>query len=248
MSTDYHDLPQDPPNDDVLAGEYVLGVLDAEARRAFAARLARDPALAREVAAWQQRLAPLLDQIEPVVPPLGLWHRIRTHVGLSQAPSAAAPLPVWERLNFWRGVSVAGFAATAASLLALVATQRPPHGHEHMVPHPITMVASMTQADGARVFMTAVDADACTLLLMPMPDAKVPAGKVPELWLLASNGPPHSLGVSDSVHTQAFVIPVALRAGLKPDTKLAVSIEPHGGSPTGAPTGDVIAAGSLITL
>jgi len=63
------------------------------------------------------------------------------------------------------------------------------------------MVASMAPADGARVFMTAVDADGCTLLLMPMPDAKVPAGKVPELWLLASNGAPHSLGVSDNVHT-----------------------------------------------
>ena len=248
MSTDYHDMPQDPPGDDIIAGEYVLGVLDADARRAFAVRIARDPALAREVVAWQQRLAPLLDQIEPVTPPLGLWHRIRTHVGLSPSQSAASSVPLWERLNFWRGFSLAGLAATVASLSALMLAQRPPAEHEHLVPHPITMVASMAQADGARVFMTAVDADGCTVLLMPMPDVKVPAGKVPELWLLASNGTPHSLGVSDSVHTQAFTIPAALRAGLKPDTKMAVSIEPPGGSPTGSPTGDVIASGPLITL
>ena len=40
-STDHHDPLQEPPGDDVLAGEYVLGVLDADSHRAFAARLRR---------------------------------------------------------------------------------------------------------------------------------------------------------------------------------------------------------------
>jgi quercetin dioxygenase-like cupin family protein len=56
---------------DLLAGEYVLGTLRGDARRRFAERLARDPALARLVAAWERRLAPLAESVPPAPPPAG---------------------------------------------------------------------------------------------------------------------------------------------------------------------------------
>ena len=252
---DHSGLPEDPrqepPGDDVLAGEYVLGVLDAETHRAVAARLPREPALAREVAAWERQLAPMLDAIEPVAPPLGLWPRIRAHVGLAPAPASGRAdsgldVPLWQRLGFWRGFSAAGLAATAASLVALLVLRQPYPQYPH-APHPITMLTTIAQADGSPAFVAAVDADACTMLVMPM-DAHVPEGKVPELWAIAGDGVPRSLGVRGMQHADAITVPVDLRAGILAAATLAVSIEPVGGSPTGAPTGEVIAKGALAKL
>ncbi len=64
------DLPARPAvddgNEDMLAAEYVLGVLDADARRRAELLLREHPGFARAVAAWQERLGPLADTIEPV--------------------------------------------------------------------------------------------------------------------------------------------------------------------------------------
>lgn len=251
MGADHHDpLPhdprQEPPGDSVLAGEYVLGVLDADTRRAFAARMPREPALLREVAEWERWLAPMLEQVEAVAPPLGLWPRIRAHVGLAPAPGSAGRLPLWERLSFWRGFSAAAFVATAASIAAVLVLRAPAPQYPH-APHPISMLTTIAHSDGSAAFVAAVDADACTLLVMPM-DAKVPKGKVPELWMIASDGVPRSLGVRGLVHADAVSVPTSLRNGLLAAATLAVSLEPVGGSPTGAPTGAVVAQGALAKL
>lgn len=240
------DPRQEPPDDSVLAGEYVLGVLDPGTRHAFAGRVPREPALAREVAAWERRLAPMLEEVEAVAPPLGLWPRIRAHVGLSPAPSSSGGVPLWERLSFWRGFSAAALVAIAASLAAVLVLRPPVPQYPH-APHPITMLTTIAHPDGSAAFVAAVDADACTLLVMPM-DAKVPTGKVPELWVIAGDGVPRSLGVRGLVHADAVPVPSNLRNGLLAAATLAVSLEPVGGSPTGAPTGAVIAQGALAKL
>ncbi len=61
---------------EALAGEYVLGTLDGEARTAFAERLKRDPALQEKVEAWHRKLEALDPVGETVDPPTGLWDRI----------------------------------------------------------------------------------------------------------------------------------------------------------------------------
>ena len=66
-SVDKEMMPED--GDDLLAAEYVLGVLDVSARRAAEARVADDRAFARMVADWQNRLSPLDDEYATVTPP-----------------------------------------------------------------------------------------------------------------------------------------------------------------------------------
>ena len=46
-----------------LAAEYVLGVQDAAARARSTERLRNDTAFQVEVAAWEERLAPFLDEV-----------------------------------------------------------------------------------------------------------------------------------------------------------------------------------------
>ena len=69
-----------------------------------------------------------------------------------------------------------------------------------------------------------------------------PQGQVQELWIIAPDAAPVSLGLlGDAPLTVDY-----------PDTPtgwtLAVSLEPAGGSPTGAPTGPVLAAGTITDL
>ncbi|HLQ20108.1 MAG TPA: anti-sigma factor, partial [Tabrizicola sp.] len=60
------------------------------------------------------------------------------------------------------------------------------------------------------------------------------AGQVHELWVIAPGAAPVSLGLlQDRPLTVTYPVPPA-------GFVLAVSIEPEGGSPTGAPTGPVI--------
>ena len=76
--------------------------------------------------------------------------------------------------------------------------------------------------------------------------AEQPAGKSYELWLVSDRFPaPRSLGL---VGADEFSRPAL--AGYDPATisgaTYAVSLEPEGGSPTGAPTGPVLWGGKLI--
>jgi len=67
------------------------------------------------------------------------------------------------------------------------------------------------------------------------------AGRSLELWALPASGAPRSLGLISARDAS-----VVQRGRVSKDvTGLAVSLEPAGGSPTGAPTGPVLFVGEL---
>ena len=71
---------------------------------------------------------------------------------------------------------------------------------------------------------------------------------MPELWLIPADGKPRALGLLADDRGVTIAIHTALMAHIVRDAVLAVSLEPPGGSPTGQPTGPVIATGKLTTL
>ena len=77
--------PEIPEELHILAGEYVLGALDAAEMRAVRGRARTDAALAAAIAAWERRLAPLAGVVAPQAPPPALWDRLD-----ALAPPAAA--------------------------------------------------------------------------------------------------------------------------------------------------------------
>jgi len=222
------------PDDDLLAAEYVLGVLAAPDRGAAARRIERDHAFAASVAGWEARLAPWTDEIAPVVPPAAVWDRIAGSLPAQKAPASS----VWENLAFWRGLTVATGALAAASIAALVyfgtAESKSP------------LIASLDGA-GRHVFVATVDPRRATVLVVPASFSPEP-GRVPELWLIAPGGKPRSLGLLNAEKPVTLVVPAGLLPRANTQAVLAVSIEPPGGSPTGAPTGPVIAQGKLTNL
>jgi anti-sigma-K factor RskA len=107
-------------NDSTLAAaEYVLGVWSAQERRDFELRLPQDPALAREVEVWEERLGGLASEVRPVVPPPGVWGRIEAIVA-AHGDSASRRPSLWQSLAFWRWAAMASATVAAASILGLI--------------------------------------------------------------------------------------------------------------------------------
>ena len=230
------DIAATPPEPGSLAAEYVLGVLDAPRRRELESRIARDRAFAREVAEWQNRLAPLVAEIAPVDPPLYVWPRVRNAVFGVERRSR------FDDVSFWRWLTAgAGAVAAAALVFAFVATRTP--APTVLAP----LVAAINLDDGKPAFVATIDLARGTMIVMPIA-AVIPAEKVPELWLIPPGDTPHSLGVVDVAHPVSVTIPAALRNAITLQAAVAISIEPRGGSPTGQPTGPVIAKGGIASL
>lgn len=259
MSTQLpRDLPEIPDSDELLAAEYVLGLLDAGQRRQLQTRIAGDAAFAAQVAAWETRFAPWLDDVAPAGVPANAWPRIRAALWQHELPQRAVPVvdtrpSLWSRLSFWRGLAGGGFAVAAASLAALFVTmqQLPPAPTATPVvvatsKPAMPMVVSLRRDDGSMAYSATVDAQTGVITLMPV---SMPKGKgVPELWMIDSGGTPHSLGLLAVDHGMHIVMPRQFMPETVPNAVFAVSMEPEGGSPTGLPTGPVVAKGNLIRL
>ncbi len=214
---------------DLLAAEYVLGSLEGEERRDAEQLLAADPAFARSVAAWQQRLTPLAAHVAPVAPPAELWRRIEH--GIAPAAATADILPFRRRVRFWQSAT-AGALAIAASLAAFMLLHQP---------EPPRVAVLSPLAGGAPVLLATAERGG-GLVVQPTAPITVPTDRDLELWALPQGETrPRSLGVlPPSGRT--------LVAQLAPNTQLLVSLEPKGGSPTGQPTGPVLYGGWLTTV
>ncbi len=252
MNTNASDMFREPPEGALTAAEYVLGVLDAASRRAAQLRLAREPTFASDVAAWQSRLAPLIEEIVPVPAPLSLWPRIATAAGIQNRATPATRAPqsddgsFLQSLRFWRWLSAGAFTAAAASLAALFFAAHAPQPIP--VPQPgQELVATMAQDDGKALFVATIDPQSGKLVVLPI-SVVIPAGRVAELWLIPPGDVPHSLGLLDPQRAQPVSVPANLRAALGPKSIVAVTVEPPGGAPGGKPSGPIIAKGEIALL
>ena len=95
MSTLYMFPPNEKPTEDadVLAGEYVLGVLDPGDAAAARLRADTDPTLLGAIGAWQARLVPMTAMLPETTPPAALWDRLAADIGM---PAPRPPEPVVE--------------------------------------------------------------------------------------------------------------------------------------------------------
>ena len=85
--------------------------------------------------------------------------------------------------------------------------------------------------------------------ILPINSPAPPAGRAFELWAIpGANAAPISMGVLRPASPNVVALPPAVAERLGGGVALAVSIEPPGGSPTGAPTGPVVYSGSLMVL
>jgi anti-sigma-K factor RskA len=216
---------------DLLAAEYVLGTLSPEERREFGRALTTDPMAAAAVHYWSERLGPLAAALPDVPPPARLWSRIEALTDPSPANDNAA-------VGRWR------IAAIAASLLALAMTGVAIRDGSLTPAREGPAIAALSRAGGEPALLVTYDPAARRLNLAPL-DLPERPGHSLELWMIEGQSAPHSMGVLSPGGRPSFS---GVAIDPKSETVFAISVEPLGGSPTGAPTGPVVYSGRLVTL
>lgn len=229
-----------------VAAEHALRLLSANELRTALARETSDSQFAAEVARWRGRLAPLHDETNAVAPPAGLWSGIEAAItGSAAANDNVAGLR--NRLNIWRSATAVMTAVAAG--LAIVLVYQP-----HLAPPPRTptaqrapaapMVAMLGDKSAMKV-VASWDPAARQLVLAVAGDLPADAKHAHELWVIPPDGKPRSLGTMGSGKQMHMRLAETLATLLQQGATIAISVEPPGGSPTGAPTGPVVASGSL---
>jgi len=160
-----------------------------------------------------------------VSPDARVWRGIERQLGwTATAPAGSGAV------RFWR--ALAAVATIAAVLVATVPRHAP-------VAPPMIVVLHATQ--GSQAIVAGLSPDRRQLSIQPLQKVALTSDQSLELWALKKDGPPASLGLIASDKLTA-VDKGALPQGTR---GLAVSLEPLGGSPTGAPTGPVLFVGEL---
>lgn len=258
-------IPDSPEEQNLLLGEHALGLLDPEREAEVRAWIERDDNAARMALRWQQHWLSVSDRLPPEPPSDSLWKRIDASlVRLKQSPAprdtgqdnATTGAP-W--LLRWLGGGL-GLGLGAGLALALVmqvgpfspdaplddgspqlATQTPGDSMQRMIavmqtpedPGTPTWVANVTPSGG--------------LQLTPKVSIERPTERAIELWTLTDpQEGPRSLGLVDPI--AGIELSAEQIGSMSPGQLLEMTLEPRGGSPTGKPTGKILAIGRLVDL
>lgn len=234
----------DSSTPETLAGEYALGLLTGEDLRQARERLASEPGFAIEVARWQGRLAPLHAENEAIDPPRDLWNKIESKLGLQAANDNETAFR--RRLVVWK--SIAGGMTAIAASLALVVAFEPRTNVAPLAPKtqqvPAPMVA-MLGSQGSMKVVASWNPSARQLILAVPGNMGTDPSHSNELWVIPAGGKPKSLGTMPNAKQMHMQLANALATLLQQGATIAISVEARGGSPTGAPTGPVVASGVL---
>ena len=261
---------------DRLAGEYAVGVLRGGARRRFEALAAHDTVIRDAIAGWQAHLGGLPELAPAVAPPAGTWQAIERALGWTQAKhgafdsthrtparSRAAAMQRrsahwFESLSFWRGWSFAATGAALAAAIAFAVTLRPFSPAAQSVANGgpgetavqanaierVAYVAALADVKTSKTMVFVMWDDKSAMMSahrMSGGDA-APPGHSEQLWGIPEHGAPVSLGMLPP----GKIVHMKVR-GMNAYTKLAVSVEPPGGSPNASgPSGPVVCAGKLM--
>ena len=223
---------------DKLAAEYVLGTLRGRARARFESLLRYDPSLRRTVAEWEAGITPLAAAASEIAPPARVWQAISRRI----AGTARAGVG----LAFWRGLAVAStaFALVLAAFIGMAPRPEPP----------LAMVAVMNDDRGQPALVVSwppmkAMRDPHLRIKVVQEHPTMASGTAWEMWMLpGGTAAPVSMGLISIDRDQVMRVAPALAGRMGNAWGIAMSVEPAGGSPTGAPTGPVIFKGQCVKI
>jgi anti-sigma-K factor RskA len=222
-------------NDRALAGEYVLGLLEGDARAEAERRIASDAEFAREVESWRLRLMAFDDATAPGAVSDELWKKIEAGV-----PARAAPAEPSAFAKFWSSLAVMRATAMGATLAALVLAVGLGFAVKAARQQPVMVAVLLDGSKAGAVVQAFSDG---RVVLVPLVDINVPEGRALEVWTLPSGERgPVSVGLMNRARTLALSLKDLPAPGT--DQLFEITLEPATGSPTGRPTGPVLFKGN----
>lgn len=221
-------------DDDILAAEYALGLLDEAERETARKRIAEDDRLEGRVDWWRERLEGLSDACN-AEPSASLWSRIDASLPLNDNAVVL--------LSRWRAAAIAAMLMVA--VLGTFLFLRP-------VPSPVrpatpsaqtpALLASLAGKGGVAATI-AYDSNAKRLVIAP--GVLDTSERDAELWIIPAGGTPRSLGTINPIEPTSNRARENARAFIARGATFAITLEPRGGSPSGKPTGPIVATGKI---
>jgi anti-sigma-K factor RskA len=225
-------------DDRVLVAEYALGLLEGSERAVIAHRIATEPALAREMVLWRQRLSTLDHEFAEVAPPANNFAAIERR--LFGEPERAG---WWHSLAFWR--ALAGGAAAVAVLAVGLNVMTPRMDPDTFATQ---LVAALQANEGSGVEFVAFYDQLSGAVRITSLSGEAYADKDYELWYIKGDAPAVSMGVLPINQRREIPLDAAAKAGIEAGTTLAVTLEQKGGSPTGVAQGPIVAVGKILPI
>ncbi|MEP9386420.1 anti-sigma factor [Mesorhizobium sp. KR9-304] len=238
------DMGPEGGGDNLVAAEYVLGVLPAQERQIAAQRIEAEQAFARLVDRWEVYFSPLAAGYAAGDVPAGVKAAVDRRLFSSGTTPATRPATrsasLLSSLALWRSLAVAALAALALYIALPVlnpSVEVPPE----------RLVASLA-ADGSDVrYLAVYDASTHDIGLSHVSGPLAP-GRDFELWVIDDRQVATSLGVIPPGSRAMLPVADDLAAKIVSGAVFAITLEPPGGSPTGQATGPIVAAGDLKAI
>lgn len=230
-----------PPHDpaDLRAAEYVLGLLDPQARQAVEADSRVDAQLAARIETWRAHFDTLFNEAD-AAPSGAVWAGIERLLPANDDQTARRDVQRWQ-------FTTALAALMAAACLGLVIIRARPPEAPTIATVPAAPLVATLGGEAQKPSFTVTYDKANGRLIEAALDLKQ-AGHTAELWVIPEDGVPRSLGVIDPTQPRAVAVAPKLRASLHQGVTLAVTAEQPGGSPTGQPTSTPILTGKIIAI
>lgn len=218
---------------DRLAAEHVLGTLRGPARRRFERLCATNAAARSARHRWEDDWSVLSRMLAPIQPSPRVWANISARLFGTRGDA-----PRSSRRRTWQLAAAASLVAVAL-IVGLIYRERQP---------PLQTLAVLGRDTAHPLWRIERSRELAALTIRVVGPIEPLAGRAYELWALPRGRAPVSLGLLPAGGTAERSLSEAQRAALLAADKVAVSVEPPGGSPTGSPTGPVIIVASLPGL
>lgn len=226
-----------------LAGEYVMGTLNARQRAEVQERLTNDPALRKAVEGWRSRLLTLTQMALPRSPPLPPPTQPD-----SQDKPPPAPVNVqswrtrrvvdeWNSVKLWRGLAWLGLIVSLMLTTQLMGRMPTPAAPNYL---------AVLARPGDNLPGWVVQAsDLRGIELVPVDKIDIPPGKVLQLWTQSDDWQgPISLGLV--APGQVLKFPADRLPPLRPQQRFELSLEKAGGSSGKKPSGPIQFVGRIV--
>lgn len=220
---------------DLIAAEYALGTLASADARTFEQRLENDAAARARLAFWEDRLARLGLDLEPVEPPAQVWADIARRTGrVANTPAANDG----RRTRRWRRLAIA--ASVAAVVLAGLSAYEFAAWRSGGEPMPHYASVIYDKPTGMSWLVTSTD-DGRELSVRAMGDFRVPSGKMLRMWIKSPDGQPRLVGkLPHKRGHYTMALTDKLRAELGDHSEIVVSMEDVSRAGTTTPSGKIM--------
>ena len=228
MTFDREDIP-------AIADDYVLGLLEASDAEAIEAAMERDGELRAAIAKSRERFLPLDTGVEPAAVNGELWNNIESRLPPQEKSTANRPIRTANdnKRNRWRSIAISAIAATVVLAAGLTFSLT-------RTAEPLVIAVLLNEAGEVQAVVEDFGNEKATVRMLA--DFAVPQDKTIQLWTLPSREVgPVSLGLIDGVRSARLEGPVLPTP--RSDQLYEITLEQAGGSPTGRPTGPILAKG-----